>query len=166
MRFWLLRSFCESSGHENIIAIIGSGRLSSSKWFYIDMELCDLDLNAYIWEKSSRGLIVDGAAEDCGTNDVFVPYDCSFPLNMRNTYKIMSHIAHGLAFIHMQGLAHRDLKPRNGTSIPTKADSKSYIHGLAMSGSLQILDLCPKQRPTRLLSRMAAEEPLPIVPLN
>ena len=43
-----LTEISESDGHANIITIWDSGRLPRSNYYYIDMELCDLDLNDYI----------------------------------------------------------------------------------------------------------------------
>ena len=43
-----LIAITENGGHQNIVTILSHGRLPASDYHFIDMELCDLDLNEYI----------------------------------------------------------------------------------------------------------------------
>jgi serine/threonine protein kinase len=106
---------CMSREHPNIVTILHYGRLSSDH-FYIDMELCAINLDDYIYDTSSARSKVQNEANCEGISPVFVPNECSFQLQLQNVYTIMSQISDGVKFLHMEKLAHRDLKPSNGTS--------------------------------------------------
>ena len=103
--------------HPNIIHVLDRG------WYnipitchFIDMELCDLDLNEYIHKPASRVSIVQAlTGVSHNPNDfAFIQTECP-PLNkIRNVWAIVRDIAHGLEEIHRHNLVHRDLKPRNG----------------------------------------------------
>lgn len=60
--------------------------------YYIDMELCDSNLEQFIQDRSLSGTQV---------------------ISMEQIWIIMLHIARGVAFIHTQEEIHRDIKPRN-----------------------------------------------------
>jgi serine/threonine protein kinase len=42
-----------SGGHSNIVAILAHGTLPDSNYYYIDMELCDFNLEHYIYKYPS-----------------------------------------------------------------------------------------------------------------
>jgi serine/threonine protein kinase len=91
---------------ENIVSVIDHGWLSRS-YYYIDMELCEGNLEQYIMK------------------DPELTYELSAAENPRllyagfegrgiwNTWDIMEQVASGIEFVHGCGEAHRDLKPRN-----------------------------------------------------
>ena len=66
-------------------------------WYFIDMELCDFNLQQYIYEPD----MLNG-----------IP-----TLDMRTILKIMRDVSRGLAFIHKNKKIHRDIKPQNSTPL-------------------------------------------------
>lgn len=78
--------------------------------YYLDMELCDLNLDTYIrrdWTKPGLRRKVPN----------FVDVD-NLPLEFQLAQigDIMKDITSGVAFIHSQKEVHRDLKPKNSNS--------------------------------------------------
>jgi len=94
---------CRSS-HPNIIEIFRHGRLRhNSVFYYIDMELCDCNLEEYRQGRKSIPRVLSWAkAVECGEGPFFL---CS----------IMRQVISGLKFIHAHDEVHRDLNPQNGT---------------------------------------------------
>jgi serine/threonine protein kinase len=88
-------------GHPNIVALLKHGWLAPMKFYYIDMELCNLNLSDYIHGQ--------------GSNSFRTSMDEAVPDSMRETWKIMIDIARGVEFLHSHGSVHRDLKPANGS---------------------------------------------------
>jgi serine/threonine protein kinase len=85
--------------------VFGFGHLNSSGLlrFFIDMEVCDTDLET--WIQRDRGI---QAAQT---------YECSPGFQELQVWNIVRQIADGLVFIHEQKEIHRDLKPSNGNLI-------------------------------------------------
>ena len=90
--FRTIEQLCKQSSHENIVAVYRYDRLGD--WYYIDMELCEFNLEQYIY--------------DFDTADRTLPV-----LNMTTVLKIMQEVSRGLAFIHESRKVHRDIKPQN-----------------------------------------------------
>jgi serine/threonine protein kinase len=99
-----MEKLCNGS-HINIIKIFQHGRLRpESAFYFIDMELCDLNLDEYL-----RGAKrIPGLAEWKKETD----QQHVVPL----IYPIMDQITSGLSFIHSHKEVHRDLNPQNGDS--------------------------------------------------
>jgi serine/threonine protein kinase len=95
-----------TAGHKNIVNVLDQDWLGMSQHYYIDMELCDINLETYIQTRSSIELPFHEPA--------FVSEDSG--LHTWNLWTIGSHISQGLAFIHKRNFSHRDLKPVNGYS--------------------------------------------------
>ena len=79
----------------NIVRVTKYGAIQSS-FYFIDMELCDKNLETYIKE--------------------------SHWLPMHEVWDIMKDVANGLAYIHLRSQVHRDLKPRNSKRCSFEVD--------------------------------------------
>ena len=98
-----------TTGHQNIVQVLRHEWFKSGSIYYIDMELCTLNLHDYIYrtEEYSRHASVL-------SNDLtFVVEDSWTYLKLINIWTIMDHVAQGLQFIHEKNYIHRDLKPMN-----------------------------------------------------
>jgi serine/threonine protein kinase len=108
-------------GHKHVIKFFDHGPLRASDYYYIDMELCDFNLDKYIYAPDRSllfsGRFTDGSKESC--KPAFCERWNSIQEKRENVWRIMDHITTGLEFLHGQGLAHRDLKPQNGQSFPS-----------------------------------------------
>ena len=99
-------------GHPNLINILTHGWLINNSVYYIDMNLCDMNLEDYIYRTAEKIDFVFQAA-----SRAFVSKDSSERIRYDNLLTIMIQITAGLGFIHGKSQVHRDLKPRN--SIPS-----------------------------------------------
>ena len=77
---------------------------------HIDMELCSMSLDEYIFKDRSSVL---NNIQERSDNSTFVSHDCPISLKTLNTFMIITQICGGLKFIHEKGYTHRDLKPAN-----------------------------------------------------
>jgi serine/threonine protein kinase len=97
-----------SRGHQsNIVTVLRMGKLQDPPYYFIDMELCDLNLENYIQHPHERE-----------PGDLPVPYcitDVSQGAKAEQIWNIMRQIANGVQYLHSLNLIHRDLKPANGT---------------------------------------------------
>ena len=117
-----VEKLCHVNTHRNIVALLRTGAFPSSgaPIYYLDMELCDLDLASYIirdWTKADHRKVIN-----------FVDIDL-LPLNFQldQISSIMKDVASGLAFIHSHREVHRDLKPKNSISIGVAFSNKSSL---------------------------------------
>jgi serine/threonine protein kinase len=94
-----MERLCKSE-HRNIIRIFEHGRVGDGAFYFIDMELCDINLEEYLegTKTGIRGLLDWKTAEAEG--------QCLFLL-----VAIMQQLLNGLAFIHGKDEVHRDLAP-------------------------------------------------------
>jgi serine/threonine protein kinase len=99
--------------HKNIVSILQHGKLPpNDPIYFIDMELCHLDLGMYIaktWTEKLEGII--------SQYPLHPQADVIYFFGQLYTRGIMKDITRGLAFIHLEGEIHRDIKPANGIFI-------------------------------------------------
>jgi serine/threonine protein kinase len=99
---------CSQGTHKNIVALLAHGELPGMQFYFLDMELCDLDLQAYIrpqWKALLENRV----------NDLPPAIPDLLPiLGFLQIRDIMRDITSGLAYIHSKGEVHRDIKPSNG----------------------------------------------------
>jgi len=110
-----ITKLCNIGKHQNIVDILRHGRSLDSQYYFIDMELCDLDLHAYIHDEMRAGASATPVIRP-SPNLAFVGKDCSLQLRLQNAFTIVTQIVNGLAFAHRNQFVHRDLKPSNGNS--------------------------------------------------
>lgn len=92
---------CRNS-HVNIIHVFEHGYLNAASYF-IDMELCELNLDEYIrGRKTGVYGLLDWAEAAKQGYTIFL------------TVAIMQQLLSGLIFIHHHREVHRDLDPKNG----------------------------------------------------
>jgi serine/threonine protein kinase len=94
---------CKPDTHKNIVSVFRCGKLPSGSYYYIDMELCDMNLEDYI-ECRWTPRIPPPSADLIGHSTGWIT----------EIWKIMKDITRGLSFIHSNKRVHRDIKPRNG----------------------------------------------------
>ena len=99
-----MKTLCNKS-HINIIQYIADGAIVSDSSYFIDMELCDINLREYIE----------------GTHDVTGVHGLP-PWNKENpdiflVTAIMQQLLSGLKFMHERDKVHRDLDPKNGKAL-------------------------------------------------
>lgn len=94
-----------NKSHPNLVQIFGHGVLPNSNYYYIDMELCDLNLKAFIQRRWPTEL------------DKSRFFSTQLPdwTRMIDVWTIMTQITSAIEFIHNLGLVHRDIKPDNST---------------------------------------------------
>jgi len=93
-----IRKLCNGQ-HKNIVEVFKLGEFADSSYFFIDMELCDINLENYNKSVWTMSLLAD---------------DESQRFREMVMWDIMTQISNGVSFIHGQGEVHRDLKPLNG----------------------------------------------------
>jgi serine/threonine protein kinase len=101
------------NGHENIIGLLSHGWLKGAfRVYYIDMELAQTTLTAYI--AAFRTQTTPFAFLNPNLIPVFLDSNCTTEERIHNLWVIGKHIIDGLVFLHSGGHVHRDLKPNNG----------------------------------------------------
>ena len=93
-----------SNPHKNLVAVLEHGLLEPNCYF-IDMELCECDLDIYIHQRVHL--------HPYRERDI-VGNDATFVEELRERLAIAQQITEGVEFIHSCGEVHRDLKPKNG----------------------------------------------------
>jgi len=102
------------NGHKNIIEVLRHGWLKGAfRVYYIDMELAQTTLTAYI--AAVRTQTTPFAFLNHNLAPVFLNSTCTTEERIRNVWVIGKHIIEGLVFLHAGSHVHRDVKPSNGT---------------------------------------------------
>jgi serine/threonine protein kinase len=101
----VLRELCCEGAHANIVAVLTIGALLNSEDLFIDMELCDLNLDEYIACKKPRDSV-----------PTFFVVDQPPPVKAIQIWNVMLQIAKGVEYLHLKHVVHRDLKPANGNA--------------------------------------------------
>jgi serine/threonine protein kinase len=107
-----ITKLCGQGQHNNIVEVLQHGKLPNSPYYFIDMELCDINLDMYIefiCKPSSRPDL-PGHLPITGNANAFL-----YPDQMA-IIDILRDITNGVVFIHDHQEIHRDLKPRNSNS--------------------------------------------------
>lgn len=99
----------EGRTHPNIVTVLKIGDLPPC--VFIDMELCELNLDDYIYCKKDPSAVATYFIKDQ------IP-----PLKSQQIWNVMFNIAKGVEFLHGKGMIHRDLKPLNSIPSPGDAD--------------------------------------------
>ena len=73
----------------HVLEVYNYGPLIGTPFYFIDMELCDMNLEEYIYQ------------------------DNSSTMPATDIWRIMKDITDGVAFVHGNNEVHRDLKPTN-----------------------------------------------------
>jgi serine/threonine-protein kinase/endoribonuclease IRE1 len=103
-----IKKLSSNGQHANIISFLRTGKLRNTHYYFIDMELCNMNLDQYIYHKTINSLDPSQA----------LPYfitDSPSPVKSHQIWNIMRQIANGVVHLHTLSMAHRDLKPANGT---------------------------------------------------
>jgi|SRR5271169_4259328 len=89
-----ITKLCKANSHPNVVTVFRQGEVKNSALYYIDMELCDGNLDQFIRDHSPSS---------------------ETPIAIADIWDIMVQISSGLAYIHSFGEIHRDIKPRNSS---------------------------------------------------
>lgn len=90
-----ISKLCKAKAHPNIVAVFRQGEVKNSALYYIDMELCDGNLDQFMRDHLPSS---------------------TTPIHISDIWNIMVQITSGLAYIHSCGEIHRDIKPRNSNT--------------------------------------------------
>jgi serine/threonine protein kinase len=101
-----VRKLREAGGHPNLVTIFNDGWLRTAvlQCYFFDMEYCQhtLEYRLNKMAETERKAIRSGEGQVTAQERIKI------------AIKIAADITAGLEFIHSNGQAHRDLKPRNG----------------------------------------------------
>jgi serine/threonine protein kinase len=96
-----------SGGHPNIIGILRHGWLNIDEKYFLDMELCAMNLGDFISGDFAMEL----------GEQYFDPMSNGNGPRCLTIWNIMRDIISGLEYLHGQREVHRDLKPQNGIPV-------------------------------------------------
>lgn len=100
----VIKRICGEGAHPHIVEVLKLGELRNVDYYFIDMELCDLNLSEYI----HRSIPLNPSES--------IPYfikNLPPPLKAQQIWNIMKQIANGVNYMHTARVVHRDLKPAN-----------------------------------------------------
>jgi serine/threonine protein kinase len=102
-------------------------------YYRIDMELCEMDLDAYIQQDfpfSFSPVVAESSSPHV---------DLSLKTRLQCIQKIVNDIVSGVSYIHKKNEVHRDLKPRNGICKQYVTDQQFSIIAQQIYGRSQTL---------------------------
>jgi serine/threonine protein kinase len=100
-----MKTVCNKS-HTNMIQYIDDGAIVPDSIYFIDMELCHIDLDQYINASTDSIIGVHGLPVWNKENpDIFL------------IIAILQQLLSGLEFMHKEDKVHRDLDPRNSKAL-------------------------------------------------
>ena len=105
-----ITKLCEKGEHLHIVAVLRIGKLLNTHYFFIDMELCDLNLDEYIH------------CTEPPYPSASIPYfikNYPPPLKAQQIWNVMRQIASGVQHLHTMNMVHKDLKPANSKPVFT-----------------------------------------------
>jgi serine/threonine protein kinase len=97
---------CQSFTHENIVTVYDYGILPQGSHYYMDVELCELNLEMLIYRNTG---------DDIHENLRYMVAELPPRMRTVQIWAIMEDITCGLAYMHNLHEIHRDLKPSNST---------------------------------------------------
>ena len=100
-----------NGGHDNIVKFLRHGWFPDQSYFYIDLQLCDFNLEEHIRNDSAWASAVPTSDV---TKSKFSLKDGQTSRKFDEIMDIIQQLARGVKFLHSQNAIHRDLKPRNG----------------------------------------------------
>jgi serine/threonine protein kinase len=98
------------------VEVLRHGEKEYMSLYYIDMELCDLNLENYIAGHSSSTVSIEWQALQSA--NIHIPANVKLAMIL----SIMNDITDGLVFMHSRKVIHRDLKPPNSNLLLKKFD--------------------------------------------
>lgn len=94
-------SLCRYEPHRNIVAVTKYGRLDFGSFYFLDTELCDLNLDNYIYRQWTSTMHQDVT---------YFTTEPSSHMRMGHIWKIMEDVNNGVAFIHQRKQIHETTK--------------------------------------------------------
>ena len=91
--------------HKNIVTVLRYGKLPNMPYYFLDMELCELNLEIYIKQQWRASMEKRLPAATTNISQMLSN------LRMLQIRDIMKDISRGVAFIHVKKEIHRDLEP-------------------------------------------------------
>jgi len=98
-----LTELCQQGPPPHIVNVLRIGELRNTRYLFIDMELCDLNLVEYIYCTKPREAV-----------PTFFIKDQPPPMKACQIWTVLLQIVKGVEYLHHKHMVHRDLKPANG----------------------------------------------------
>jgi serine/threonine protein kinase len=122
-----IEKLCRPGTHVNIVQVLNHGLLTNYPYYFIDMELCDVNLHDFIHRET-----IPGPSES-------LPCFTKGEGSNLQIWTVMSQVASAVEYIHNQGQVHRDIKPGNGESLISTAEVKFCTPAKVWCGKWRIL---------------------------